>query len=261
MVKGGVTYKIITDHLGSPRFVIDSSSGAIAQRMDYDDFGNVLLDTAPGFTPFGFAGGLYDSQTKLVRFGARDYDAESGRWTSKDPIGFGGGPNAYGYVNNIPTQLADPSGLVPISKCVQQILQKYFPDLDLTKVRLHSFEDTPWPLKLPFTQGASSWTLGNDIFFNQNEMDQSSAEGIALIGHELTHTEQYAALGAGVPELGASPFIDQYLSYYAALRAGGLSPEDAYENLPMEVDAYMKQARILRELGARYGNKNPCACP
>src|SRR5262249_53715570 len=41
MVKGGMTYRIITDHLGSPRFVINTSSGTIAQRMDYDVWGNV----------------------------------------------------------------------------------------------------------------------------------------------------------------------------------------------------------------------------
>ena len=33
------------------------------------------------FQPFGFAGGLYDHQTGLIRFGARDYDSEAGRWT------------------------------------------------------------------------------------------------------------------------------------------------------------------------------------
>ena len=37
--------------------------GAIAQRLDYDEFGNVLADTNPGFQPFGFAGGLYDRDT------------------------------------------------------------------------------------------------------------------------------------------------------------------------------------------------------
>jgi RHS repeat-associated protein len=111
MVKGGVTYKIITDHLGSPRFVINASDGTIAQRMDYDDFGNVLLDTSPGFTPFGFAGGLYDSQTKLVRFGARDYDPETGRWTSKDPFRLTRGDfNLYGYVGSDPVNWRDVYG-------------------------------------------------------------------------------------------------------------------------------------------------------
>src|SRR6266571_3941887 len=110
MVKAGVTYRIVSDHLGSPRLVINTTDGSVAQRMDYDEFGNVLLDTNPGFQPFGFAGGLYDQHTGLTRFGARDYDAQSGRWTAKDPIQFAGGAaNLYGYVPD-PVNLVDPTG-------------------------------------------------------------------------------------------------------------------------------------------------------
>ena len=65
-----------------------------------------------GFQPFGFAGGLYDSDTRLTRFGARDYDAEVGRWTVKDPIRFSGGLyGLYGYVGNDPVNSADLTGL------------------------------------------------------------------------------------------------------------------------------------------------------
>ena len=111
MIKGGVTYRIITDQLGSPRLVVDVATGTITQRIDYDAFGQVLSDTNPGFQPFGFAGGLYDRDTKLVRFGARDYDAETGRWTAKDPIGFGGGDaNLYAYVANDPVNFIDATG-------------------------------------------------------------------------------------------------------------------------------------------------------
>ena len=82
--------------------------------MDYDVWGNVLVDTNPGFQPFGFAGGIYDQHTGLVRFGARDYDPETGRWTAKDPIGFGGGDtNLYGYVLNNPISFVDVWGLNP----------------------------------------------------------------------------------------------------------------------------------------------------
>ena len=52
-------------------------------------------DTHPGFQPFGYAGGLYDADTGLVRFGAHDYDATIGRWTTKDPLLLGGGFNLY----------------------------------------------------------------------------------------------------------------------------------------------------------------------
>ncbi len=112
MLKNGQTYRFITDHLGSVRLVVDAASGAIAQRLDYDVWGNVLQDTSPGFQPFGFAGGLYDADTGLVRFGARDYDPEIGRWTAKDPIGFNGGDtNLYAYVGNDPVNRIDPLGL------------------------------------------------------------------------------------------------------------------------------------------------------
>jgi len=123
MVKGGVTYRIVKDHLGSPRIVIDAASGLVVQRIDYDEFGNVMTDTSPGFQPFGFAGGTYDHDTKLVRFGARDYDAKVGRWTVKDPILFGGGDvNLYGYVMNDPVNLVDPSGL----KCFWKGVERRF---------------------------------------------------------------------------------------------------------------------------------------
>lgn len=112
IIKSGVTFRILTDHLGSPRLVINTVTGTIAQRMDYDEFGNVTNDTNPGFQPFGFAGGLYDGDTKLVRFATRDYDAETGRWTTKDPILFNGGQeNLYIYAENDPVNREDVHGL------------------------------------------------------------------------------------------------------------------------------------------------------
>ncbi|HKS38259.1 MAG TPA: RHS repeat-associated core domain-containing protein, partial [Verrucomicrobiae bacterium] len=112
LIKGGQTYRIICDHLGSPRLMVNAADGQIAQRMDYDAFGRVLADTSPGFQPFAFAGGLYDHATSLVRFGVRDYDAESGRWTAKDPILFASGQaNLYAYVHSDPVNRVDPSGL------------------------------------------------------------------------------------------------------------------------------------------------------
>ena len=113
MVKDGIIYRIVADHLGSPRLVVDSSTGLVVQELRYDEFGRITLDTNPGFQPFGFAGGLYDHQTGLVRFGARDYDPEVGRWTAADPIGFGGGLNLYRYSYQNPLNFIDPAGDIP----------------------------------------------------------------------------------------------------------------------------------------------------
>ncbi len=112
VLRDGTSYRLFTDHLGSVRLVVEATTGALVQQIDYDAFGRILYDSNPGFQPFGFAGGLYDPQTGLTRFGARDYDPEVGRWTSKDPIGFAGGSvGLFEYVGNNPVNLIDPSGL------------------------------------------------------------------------------------------------------------------------------------------------------
>lgn len=111
MIRDGYSYRIVSDHLGSPRFVVAVDTGDIVQVMEYDEYGILTLDTNPGFQPFGYASCLYDIETKLCHFGAREYDADTGRWTSKDPIRFDGGDtNLFGYVLNDPVNMIDPSG-------------------------------------------------------------------------------------------------------------------------------------------------------
>jgi RHS repeat-associated protein len=118
MVRGGVTYRIVTDNVGSVRLVVNTSTGAIAQRTDYDEFGQITNEVlAGGFSaiPFGFAGGLLDRDTGLSRFGARDYDGRSGRWTSKDALGIrGGSTNFYQYANADPVNVVDLNGKNPL---------------------------------------------------------------------------------------------------------------------------------------------------
>jgi RHS repeat-associated protein len=111
MVRSGTTYRFVTDQLGSPRVILDAGTGNVVQELEYDGWGRVIRDTNPGFQPFAFAGGLYDLDTLLVRFGARDYDPELGRWTAKDPLLLAASDtNLYAYVGNEPVGTTDPQG-------------------------------------------------------------------------------------------------------------------------------------------------------
>ncbi|WP_413242537.1 RHS repeat domain-containing protein [Paenibacillus sp. 1P07SE] len=110
--RGGNRYYVITDGVGTPQQVLDAS-GTVVKELAYDSYGVLLSDSNPGLElPIGFAGGLEDRETGLVRFGARDYDPAAGRWTARDPILFESGQaNLYAYVNNNPVEYRDPCGL------------------------------------------------------------------------------------------------------------------------------------------------------
>ena len=105
-------YYVAADQVGTPWAVIDSS-GTIVKRLSYTTYGVVLSDTNSAVDAvLGFAGGLQDSVANLVHFAYRDYDAETGRWTARDPSLFTANqPNLYQYVFNDPVNFLDPLGL------------------------------------------------------------------------------------------------------------------------------------------------------
>ena len=106
------TYKVVADHLGSVRLVIDASDGTVVQRIDYDAWGEITLNTNANFQPFAYAGGHLDPDTQLTQFGFREYDGSTARWTRKDPIGFEGSySNLFQYVSSDPINWVDPSGM------------------------------------------------------------------------------------------------------------------------------------------------------
>jgi RHS repeat-associated protein len=108
----GAVFTLHYDQVGSLRVVADVD-GDVIKEILFDPFGGIIEDTIPGFrVPLGFAGGLHDRDMGLVRFGWRDYDTFTGRWTAPDPIGDkGGDPDWYGYCLDDPVNGVDPLGL------------------------------------------------------------------------------------------------------------------------------------------------------
>ncbi|MBI2568593.1 MAG: DUF4157 domain-containing protein, partial [Candidatus Schekmanbacteria bacterium] len=248
MTRGGSTYRLISDHLGSVRLVVDAATGAVAQRIDYDAWGRVLLDTNPGFQPFGFAGGLYDPDTGLVRFGARDYDAEVGRWTARDPILFQGGQvNLFVYVANDPVNLTDPWGLEGLSECLADYLERKFDRISVEDVDI--YEGFPAWSK-PFLEGDElAFTLGDNIYFEKGKYNPSTRKGLELIIHELHHVEQYAISGK-------VDFLREYLKQRSDAKKQGTNPDE----IPMEKEADKKAAVVMKEIENEFQTDGPCGC-
>ncbi len=88
-------------------------SQALTDKYVYDEFGRVTSSTVGTAQPVGFAAGMADP-TGLVKFGARYYDPNLGRWTQQDSA-YGTITdfrtlNRYVYVANDPINLIDPKG-------------------------------------------------------------------------------------------------------------------------------------------------------
>jgi len=119
MVDGstGAVSVFVTDHLGSPRFVLDTVSGAVVQKLDYSPYGIVLEGTVgDNAQPFRFVGGIEDAEVGILRIGARAYSPELGQWLSRDSYTFSlAGPNAYAYAYGDPVNYVDPDGNLAVS--------------------------------------------------------------------------------------------------------------------------------------------------
>ena len=74
------------------------ADGSRTTPFAYTAFGVPVLSPVPVTTnPFRFGGqvGYYTTPSGLILCGSRWYDPEIGRWVSRDPSGYGGGPNLY----------------------------------------------------------------------------------------------------------------------------------------------------------------------
>jgi RHS repeat-associated protein len=107
---GAASYFCTRDHLGSIRELTDGS-GVVQARYDYDPYGRRTKIGGTLDADFGFTGHYYHAASNLHLALYRAYDADLGRWLSRDPIGEKGGVNLYAYVLNQPMLSVDRLGL------------------------------------------------------------------------------------------------------------------------------------------------------
>ena len=93
---------------------LTGADGKVSAAYAYSPFGAVMKTSGPAAdNPFTFVGqyGVMDEGEGLFFMKNRYYDAPTGRFLQKDPVGFAGGINLYAYVGNNPVNHIDPSGL------------------------------------------------------------------------------------------------------------------------------------------------------
>jgi|GEM_PF-2441764 len=192
-------YRIFSDHLGSPRYIVNvANKNDVLLRAHYSAFGIATLDGGTSVpvgsldaVPFGFAGGLYDPDTGLVHFGARDYDPVIGRWVSKDPILFRGGQvNLYSYVGNDPVNSLDPMGLRDYSATETQMIMDE---------AIANYNATGYPLvTLNALANNSFGTVGQYDFRELYDGDRFEVEGLGNLS-----ADQFGNYFAGYVNQGA----------------------------------------------------------
>ncbi|QXV63070.1 polymorphic toxin-type HINT domain-containing protein [Amycolatopsis sp. TNS106] len=109
---GGLSW-LLGDHQGTAAMSVNASTLAVSQRRQ-DAFGNPRGEEPKTWPDDkGFVGGAKD-ESGLTNLGARQYDPETGRFISPDPVLDTDDPqqmNGYAYANNAPATNSDPSGL------------------------------------------------------------------------------------------------------------------------------------------------------
>jgi RHS repeat-associated protein len=153
---------VATLYHGNQQFsvtALSDSSGNVSERYAYTAYGQPTFLNASGAVQtssaannrYTYTGREWDSTLGLYHFRARWMSGMTGRFLTRDPIGYRGGFNMYSYVKGQPLRYIDPFGLKP--GCVR----------DMT------FED-PWRLVSYGASGTAAFTdASNSPFGNARQ--------------------------------------------------------------------------------------------
>lgn len=155
-------YYIYNGH-GDVTALIDEN-GEVANRYDYDVWGNFTQKEETVTNPFTYFGQTYDETTGLYYLRARYYDPTTGRFTQQDPAK--DGYNWYVYGNNNPVMFVDESGenIMSIPWVRQQIIWK-------NGVRALNLADLP--VSAQMLDHSIRWFYAEDVNITENGVSGS----------------------------------------------------------------------------------------
>nr|WP_275672558.1 RHS repeat-associated core domain-containing protein [Thermomonas flagellata] len=232
-----ITY-LHPDHLGRPQLATDAGQQVVWKAANRAFDRGVSLDTIGGLN-LGFPGQYYDAESGLWHNGYREYDAGLGRYLQSDPIGLAGGVNTYAYVGGNPVNWIDPLGLRALTDCEKSIIGPHLPNVNLDKIDVQ--EGIPKIAQMLGAGGADAWTFKNTVFLGVPDAPNTK-EGITLLAHEVTHSDQYRSMS----------LLGMGLSY------GVMHMIFGYTNNPFEVDARAKASEVRAQMDKAGGG--PCGC-
>jgi RHS repeat-associated protein len=112
---GGQTnsHFVAYDGNANVRALVAAGTGESSAEYEYGPFGDVIRATGPMAlkNPIRFSSKYQDPESGLLYYGYRYYSAQHQKWLSRDPIGYEGGLNLYGFVGNDAINGADELGL------------------------------------------------------------------------------------------------------------------------------------------------------
>jgi RHS repeat-associated protein len=184
-VNGAWSYGL-NDALGSTMALTPATGTAASTTYAYDPTGNTTSAGAATDNPYQYTGRENDG-TGLYYYRARSYNPSWGRFTSADPIGFGGGDgDMYRYVWGSPTNFRDPLGLWGAGLAAGLGAEAGAPGVG---------------------SAYTSASAGAGVFFNQNYNDYTTGGGYVTESHGANWGQPCSVFGLSIAHFGISGFI------------------------------------------------------
>ncbi len=217
MQRGSVKTYFLADGLGSVTHLTDNT-GKIVESSTYDPYGKPSIFDGAGnpltTSAYGnrllFTGREYDAETGLYYYRRRYYDAGTGRFLSRDPLGYWPDRNLYRYVRNNPIRFIDPWGLDKVASGTGNLLDEILDGLGI-----------------PNPEDIVDWALGienayADDFEVANQLTQQKKQLISDLFFKIIGF--YGGVGGAMMTFGAKLF-PYYPLVGGALFAGGVIQE------------------------------------